>query len=86
MKHLTHSLTVVGVVPEVDERNNKFSLGCRSGDMYDVFVGETTMFRVFPHSSLSGKSDSSSSGMTAGANFAAEVGRCRCGLNSKLAI
>lgn len=46
MKQFTHSITVMGVVTEVDEKSNKFSLRSRSGDIYEVFVGETTTFRV----------------------------------------
>ena len=46
MKNFTHSITVMGIVTEVDEKNGKFSLRSRGGDVFQVFVGDTTFFSV----------------------------------------
>jgi mannose/cellobiose epimerase-like protein (N-acyl-D-glucosamine 2-epimerase family) len=46
VNRFTHSITVLGIVTEVDEKGTRFALRCRSGDVYQVSVGDTTSFRV----------------------------------------
>ncbi|MBI2909584.1 MAG: AGE family epimerase/isomerase [Chloroflexi bacterium] len=46
MKRFTHSLTVMGIVTQVNAEEGAFSLRCRSGDVYQVSVGKTTTFPV----------------------------------------
>jgi mannose/cellobiose epimerase-like protein (N-acyl-D-glucosamine 2-epimerase family) len=46
MRKFTHSMTIMGVVTEVKAEEGYFKLKCRSGDEFDVFVGDTTEFRV----------------------------------------
>jgi mannose/cellobiose epimerase-like protein (N-acyl-D-glucosamine 2-epimerase family) len=46
MNRFAHSLTAMGIVTEIDEKKCMFSLRCRSGDVYEVFVGDTTSFQI----------------------------------------
>jgi len=46
MKCFTQSLTVMGRVSDVDPTALRFTLGCRSGDTFEVHVGPNTEFRV----------------------------------------
>lgn len=46
MKHLVQSMTLMGRVQEVAAAEARFRLRCRSGDEFDIHVGDETQFRV----------------------------------------
>ncbi len=45
MKNFTHSLMILGIIKEVNLNNLSMKVLCRSGDTFDVFVGEETYYK-----------------------------------------
>ena len=46
MKQVSQSLMILGTVDTVDPDNSRFSVRCKNGDLFDVFVGPMTTFDV----------------------------------------
>ena len=46
MKYLTQSMTLMGTVTSVNPADTSFTLRCRSGDSFLIYVNSQTMFGV----------------------------------------